>query len=259
VERPLTLFFSDVAGFTASSEGMSPTALVDALGAYLDVLTKAVERERGTIDKFIGDGVLAFFNAPRDDEEHVRHACRAALGVQAALAEAAPAWQAAGIPDFTTRIGLHTAEVVVGNIGTPERFAYTVIGDGVNLAARLESLNKAYGTSILASEEVRAAAGAGFLWRPIDRTAVVGRSAGGTVYELVGYADQVADDVRTRSTAYTEAFELYLGRRFSEAATAFDLLAPKDPPSVILGARAAAYAVTPPPEDWTGVHLQTKK
>jgi len=258
-ERPLSLFFSDVAGFTASSEGMSPTALVDALGAYLDVLTKAVEREHGTIDKFIGDGVLAFFNAPREDVEHVRHACRAALGVQAALAEAAPAWQAAGLPDFTTRIGLHTAEVVVGNIGTPERFAYTVIGDGVNLAARLESLNKAYGTSILTSEEVRAAAGDGFLWRPIDRTSVVGRSAAGTVYELVGYADQVADDVRARVTAYTEAFEHYLGRRFTEAAAAFDALAPKDPPSAILGARAAAYAVTPPPEDWAGVHVQTKK
>lgn len=259
VERPLTLFFSDVAGFTASSEGMSPTALVEALGAYLDVLTTAVEQQRGTIDKFIGDGVLAFFNAPRQDEEHVRHACRAALGVQAALAEAAPAWQAAGFPDFTTRIGLHTAEVVVGNIGTPERFAYTVIGDGVNLAARLESLNKAYGTSILGSEEVRAAAGDDFLWRPIDRTAVVGRSAGGTVYELVGYVDQVADDVRARARVYTEAFEHYLGRRFTEAAAAFDTLASMDPPSAILGARAAAYAATPPSEEWSGVHIQTKK
>ena len=259
VERPLSLFFSDVAGFTASSEGMSPTALVDALGAYLEVLTGAVERECGTIDKFIGDGVLAFFNAPRDDREHARHACRAALEVQAALAEAAPGWQAAGMPDFTTRIGLHTADVVVGNIGTPGRFAYTVIGDGVNLAARLESLNKAYGTRILASEELRAEAGDGFLWRPIDRTAVVGRSAGGTVFELVAYEGRADEVVRKRVAEYTRAFELYLERKFSEAAGIFELLAPADPPSAILGARAAEYAMHPPPEDWTGVHVQTKK
>ncbi|MDF1703000.1 MAG: adenylate/guanylate cyclase domain-containing protein, partial [Planctomycetota bacterium] len=259
VQRPLTLFFSDVAGFTGSSEGMEPERLVGALGEYLEVLTRAVEVHTGTIDKFIGDGVLAFFNAPRADAQHVRHACEAALGVQAALAEAAPDWRARGLPDFSTRIGLHTADVVVGNIGTPERFAYTVIGDGVNLAARLESLNKAYGTSILASQDVRDATGETFVWRAIDRTAVVGRKAGGTVHELLGRSGEVADARLEQARAYEAAFALYLERRFDEAAAAFTRLGAEDAPARILAARAAAYAQQPPPEDWTGVYVQTKK
>lgn len=259
VERPLTLFFSDIAGFTTSSEGMGPSALVDALGEYLDVVCRAVKSSAGTIDKFIGDGVMAFFNAPRDDEDHAANGCRAALAVQAALAAAGPGWRAAGLPDFTTRIGLHTAEVVVGNIGTPERFAYTVIGDGVNLAARLESLNKAYGTLILGSQELRDAAGEGFVWRAIDRTAVVGRAAGGTVHELVGLAGEVDASTLQRVEAYEQAFTLYLERHFVEARDAFEALASEDGPAATLAARAAAYAEEPPPEGWTGVYVQTKK
>ncbi len=184
--RTLTLFFSDVAGFTSEAERLPPTELVAALGGYLEVVVQALRRAGATVDKFVGDGVVAFFNAPAADPDHAASACRAALAVQAALAQARERWAGEGRPLFPTRIGLNTAEVVVGNLGTSERFAYTVIGDGVNLAARLEALNKVYGTSILASRPTREAAGPGFRWRHVDRVAVRGRSAEDDVFELLG-------------------------------------------------------------------------
>jgi adenylate cyclase len=261
-ERPLTLFFSDVKGFTSVSEGMPPQQLVDALGDYLEVVTKAVGSHRGTIDKFMGDGVLAFFNAPSDDADHVVHACCAALETQANLAAARDGWVSAGRPPFFTRIGLHTAEVIVGNIGTPERFSYTVLGDGVNLAARLESLNKAYGTWILASDEVRRASGDAFEWRRVDRTAVAGRVGGTEIHELLGEAGQVGDALLGARDAYHEALRHYLDRRFDEAVRAFALAAslrPDDSAAVTLGRRAEAYAGEPPPDGWDGVFAQTHK
>ena len=135
--KTLSLFFSDVKGFTSASEGLQPAVLVDALGDYLEVITSSVQEARGTVDKFIGDGVLAFFNAPLDDAKHAEHACRCSLHIQRLLGEKIPAWIDEGRPAFLTRIGLHVDDVLVGNIGTPDRFGYTVIGDGVNFAARL--------------------------------------------------------------------------------------------------------------------------
>jgi adenylate cyclase len=262
VEKDLTLFFSDVKGFTSASEGMSPSVLVDALGDYLAEVTRTVREQQGTIDKFIGDGVLAFFNAPHDDPDHVTHGCRAALTLQAALDRLVPQWEAAGRPSFVTRIGLHTDRVVVGNIGTPERFAYTVIGDGVNFAARLESLNKAYGTSILASSEVRERAGSEFVWRRLDRTAVAGRTVGGDVFELLGTADTIGSDRIAARDAYEAALESYFAFKFSEAGRGFaeaTQLRQGDKAARVLLERARRYAENPPPEDWNGVYVQTSK
>ncbi len=259
--KTLSLFFSDVKGFTSASEGLPPAVLVDALGDYLDVITTTVQDERGTIDKFIGDGVLAFFNAPLDDPDHATHACRSALVIQKLLDERIPQWVEDGRPAFLTRIGLHVDDVLVGNIGTPDRFGYTVIGDGVNFAARLESLNKAYGTWILASEEMRRAVGDTFVWRAIDRTAVSGRKAGGMVYELLGEGDVEADVLRARDL-YEAGLEAYLARSFDEAKRHFDealAARPGDKAAEVLAARAAEYATSPPPADWDGVYLQTQK
>jgi adenylate cyclase len=261
-ERPLTLFFSDVEGFTGLSEGMQPKALVEALGSYLEVVTKAVKGQGGTIDKFIGDGVLAFFNAPRDDPNHVASGCRAALQLQRQLATQIPRWEALGRPPFRTRIGLHTDEVVVGNIGTPERFSYTVIGDGVNLAARLESLNKAYGTWILASEAVFEQAGQRFVWRRVDRTAVVGRATGSEVFELLGSTGSVDSPILEARDCYEQALGSYFKREFKEAAKGFGEAAhlrPGDRAAEVLRQRALSYAADPPLDDWSGVYVQTKK
>src|SRR5262249_54359423 len=138
------------------SECLAPDVLVAQLAEYLEAMTSAIRAEGGTIDKYIGDGIVAFFNAPRRAPMHAAAACRAA---QAALCILLTRWSAAGGPPFPTRIGLNTGEVLVGNIGPLEAFAYTAIGDAMNLASRLESLNKAYGTAILASEAVWTAAG----------------------------------------------------------------------------------------------------
>ncbi|HML10696.1 MAG TPA: adenylate/guanylate cyclase domain-containing protein, partial [Stellaceae bacterium] len=159
--RRLTIHFSDVENFTGMSEGLDPDRLVESMGRYFEAMTGALTRHGGTVDKFMGDGIMAFFNAPEELPDHPRKACLAALEAQSLLARMA-AESAPGEPTFHARIGLGTGEVLVGNIGTPERFAYTLLGDEVNLASRLEGLNKLYGTSIIASAAVMDEAGDGF-------------------------------------------------------------------------------------------------
>jgi adenylate cyclase len=262
VLRTLTLFFSDIEGFTKFSEGTPPQALVDALGDYLVAVTGALSRGGGTVDKYVGDGVVAFFNAPQDDTHHAANACRAALGVQAALEAARSGWAAAGRPAFRTRIGLHTADVVVGNIGTPERFAYTVIGDGVNLAARLESLNKAYGTWILASDATRCAAGEGFQWRRLDRISVAGRQSADDVFELLGETGHVPPPVLEARDHHEAGLAAYLARDFASAASSFAAAAalrPDDRASRLLADRSRDFALRPPPPNWDGVEVRTEK
>jgi adenylate cyclase len=260
--KNLTLLFSDVEGFTSLSEKMTPQSLVDALGEYLDVVTGVIGQSLGVIDKYIGDGILAFFNAPHDDPHHVANACRCALKIQEALESKRAEWEAVGEPAFRTRIGLHTDDVVVGNIGTPERFSYTVIGDGVNLAARLESLNKVYGTWVLVSENTRAVAGDGFEWRRIDRTAVKGREKGEFVYELLGEKGKAAKETLRWRDLYEKALDAYLDRRFEQAVEGFEEAAQirqADRASLTLRERAETYVTIPPPEDWNGVFLQSQK
>ena len=193
--RCLTIHFSDIESFTTLSEHLTPTDLVRHLAEYLDCMSETIRDQQGTIDKFIGDGIMAFWNAPNAVPDHAAQACRAALRAQERLAALRPRWEAAGQPVFKARIGLHTGEVIVGNFGTEERFAYTAMGDPVNLASRLEGQNKAYGTYICASQAVRDAAGPDFEWRRLDRVAVVGRSEGTDMYELLGERGTVAAEI----------------------------------------------------------------
>jgi adenylate cyclase len=184
--RELSVMFSDIEGFTALSERLSPDALALHLGAYLEVMTGAIEAAGGTIDKYIGDAVMALWNAPGPLERHAKHACRAVLQCQRALARLyqSPSWQ--GLPPLVTRFGLHTARVMVGHFGAPSRLSYTALGDGVNLAARLEPLCKQYAVQVLVSEAIVAAAGDDFVFRRVDRVTVRGKSEAVEVYELVG-------------------------------------------------------------------------
>ena len=260
--RCLTVFFSDVEGFTRIAERMQPDRLVEQLGEYLEAMTAILRDEAATIDKFLGDGILAFFNAPHDVTDHAARACRAALRAQDRLRELGDRWQAEGAARFPTRIGLHVGETLVGNIGTPERFEYTVIGDTVNLASRLETLNKVYGTWILASEEIRAATGDQFEWRTLDRVAVVGRADSTLVVELLGERGTLVSTLARARDAYEQALAAYLGGRFDAAADGFRaaaILRPDDRAAEVMARRAETLAREAPPADWDGVYTQLAK
>lgn len=180
--RELTLMFTDLANFTAMSERLSAQATVEVLTEYFNAMTPIIHRLGGTVDKFIGDAVMAFWGAPLEDARHAEHAVRAAIEMQDAMALLAASLQARGLPAIAMRIGLHTGRVVVGNVGSNSRFSYTVIGDAVNLAARLEGANKAFGTGILLSDATAALLPAGLGLRHLDTVVVKGKTEAVKVY-----------------------------------------------------------------------------
>ena len=183
--RFLTIFFSDLEAFSTLSEEMPSRELLIRVSAYLEVVTREVNREAGTIDKFIGDGVMAFWGAPNLLEDHAWRSCVAALRVQQGMVALNRRWQGENDRPLRVRIGIHSDAVLVGNIGSEERMSYTVVGDGVNVAARLEGVNKEYGTRICISHSVYKEAGERLLVRPIDEVVVKGRRAPVPIYELM--------------------------------------------------------------------------
>jgi adenylate cyclase len=247
--REVSLMFTDVMDFTTLAEGLSPDELGALLGRYLAAMTGAVHATGGTVDKYIGDAVMAFWNAPLALDGDARRACQAALGCQRAAAAlfASPEWGSR--PPLVTRFGLHRDTVTIGHFGAPDRMSYTAMGDGVNLAARLEGLNKHYGTTILASDTIRGQAGESFRFRLVDVVAVKGRRAGVRIHELIGGPHPSAE----RVAAYESAFARYQGGAFAEAARALDAL-DHDGPSACLRARCRALAASPPPAGWDGVY-----
>ncbi len=258
--KRITLYFSDVAGFTGIAETLDPDVLVELLAEYLDVMTREMLSQGATVDKYIGDAIMAFWGAPHSQEDQAIRACLTALKNRDALLVLGKKWISEGKPALRARVGLHTGEALVGNFGSPDRLVYTAIGDNVNLASRLEGLNKAYGTTILMSEDTYNEVRHRLVGRRIDRVAVQGRSRGTMVYELVDVAERVDAATLDRIARYEAAFELYVARRFEEAAAAFDALAESgDAPSRVLAARAHAYSRTPPSADWTGVYLMDSK
>ena len=255
--RELTVYFSDIAGFTTLSESMTPDALVKFLGQYFDDTSSIIAAEHGTLDKYLGDGIMAFWGAPAPLADHAVHACLAALACHARTAELA----AAGTP-IAARIGIATGAVLVGNIGSTERMNYTVMGDTANLASRLEGLNKQYGTSLMISETTYLQAKSAIVARPVDVVAVKGKLQGVRVYELlarVADADVNAEAVAAFSAA---ALDAYLIRDFAGAAGAWQRVLdrrPGDRAATIMRERALAYEADPPPPEWTGVTTATEK
>ncbi len=184
--RFLTIFFSDLEAFSTLSEEVPSQELLLRVSAYLSVVTRAVNEEHGTIDKFIGDGVMAFWGAPALLDDHARKACFAALRIREGMKALNAGWEAQGTKPLKIRVGIHSDAVLVGNIGSKERMSYTVMGDGVNIAARLEGVNKEYGTRICISHAVFKEAGEKLCVRPIDDVTVKGRRSRIPIYELVG-------------------------------------------------------------------------
>jgi len=200
-ERELTLLFADLANFTTMSEKLAPRAVVAVLGKYFDAMSTVIYRHGGTVDKYIGDGIMAFWGAPLPDERHAYHALQAAMDMQERFAELARRLGSKGAPAMTMRIGIHTGNVIVGNVGSRARFAYTAIGDAVNLASRLEGANKAYGTSILLSEATALQLKGRVPLRPVDSVVVKGRTD--AVMIFTPCADQPLADL---SRAALDAF-----------------------------------------------------
>jgi adenylate cyclase len=260
--RTLTIFFSDIENFTHLSEALPPAVVVQHLADYLDWMTATIRAHAGIVNQFVGDGIMAFWNAPQPVADHAAQACRAALHAQQGLRTLQAQWAAAGTPVFRTRIGLHTGEALVGNVGTRERFTYTAMGDTTNLASRLEGLNKQYGTQILASEAVRAAAGPDFEWRRLDRVAVVGRREETVVYELLGERDAVPDTILHARDLYEQALAAYFAGDFAAATAGFRAAAaahPADKAAVVMEARAEHLTAHPPDSGWNGVYVASNK
>ncbi len=252
--RTLTILFSDIKGFTSISERLDPLELSHQLGEYLAVMTRRIQERHGTVDKYIGDAVMAFWGAPAELAEHAPEAC---FGILEALADLkAMETEKTFLKDFYTRVGIHTASVVVGNFGCEDRLNYTVIGDGVNLASRLEGLNKVFGTQVIVSEDTAAAAGEAFCLRKLASVAVVGRSQPCTVYELMGTRAQATEDAAVIIESYEKALDLYFERNFSGAMTILEGLLsahPADGPAQWLKGRCTYWLAHEPGDDWNGV------
>ena len=254
VATELSVLFTDIRGFTAFAETTDSGTVATRLGAYMQIMVSVIQREKGTIDKFIGDSVMAFWNAPEPVPGHSALACRAALACREALAGlyASPQW--GSMPGFDTRFGLHHCIASVGHFGSPDRFNYTAIGDGINLASRLESLNKHYGTSIIASAALREAAGPGFLFRHLDRVAVKGKTQSLDIYELLGESAAAAP---AHVEVYEQALEAWFQGDFRRA-LALAATQPSDFPSAFLAARCRLF-IAAPPADWDGVYTFDSK
>jgi adenylate cyclase len=254
--RELTVLFTDLRGFTDLAEAIPPDELARALGHYLDAMTEAIRATGGTIDKFIGDSVMAIWNAPSRVDDHAARACRAILACEAATARlyASPAWK--GLPPLVTRFGVHTDRVMVGHFGAPARISYTALGDGVNLASRLEGLGKQYGVTRVVSEAVAREARGSFALRKLDRVAVKGKSRAVLVYELVGPLDAAPAPA---IGAYEEALERYFDRRFEDAIAHLESQRASDSASRVLLDRCRAFLAEPPPADWDGAWVARSK
>jgi len=259
----ITVMFSDIRGFTTISEKLDAQELALFLNQYLSDMTKIVFERRGTLDKYIGDAVMAFWGAPIEDEEHAALACQTALAMMKRIHELQVEWKAAGKPPLDIGIGLNTGVASVGNMGSTLRYGYTALGDSVNLSSRLEGLNKDYGTHILVNETTYAATkDAGFLFRELDLIRVKGKNQPVMIYELVGGAGSAAADTHERLARFCEGRALYQQRKWSEAQTVFQSMIdrwPEEGPARAYWKRCQEYLFDAPPSNWDGVFTMTHK
>lgn len=264
--RRITVLFSDIEGFSSLAEKIAADDVSSILNEYLDRMMGCIKATAGTLDKFIGDAVMAEWNAPLAQADHAARACEAALLMLEEVTALRDRWRAQGRPLLNVRIGINTGEMVVGNLGSREIFDYTVIGDEVNVAARLEPLNKEFNTTIAVSGSTRAEADSHrpgrFVFRRLARVRLTGKVAPVEVYELVGRADTVEAERRAALEAYAEGLDLFFAGRFSAARTLFERALerlPGDGPSRAYAALCASYEASPPPADWGGLHVQRSK
>lgn len=257
-EREMTVFFSDMSGFTAMSETLSPRELVGLINEYLSAMTDSIFLQEGTLDKYEGDAVMAFWGAPLTQADHARRACWAALDNRSRLKEMCKDWETRGLPSFDIRIGINTGAMIVGNVGSSARMEYTVLGDAVNTGSRLEQLNKHYGTHILISEATRNAAGGAVETREVDLIELRGKKKRIRVYELLGLPGQISAARLAGYRLYEHGLIAYREKRFEEAEAALrSAIAAlgEDRPSAILLGLLEDVKRNPPTGDWDGTLL----
>jgi adenylate cyclase len=268
VSQVMTVFFSDLEGFTRMCEGLTPDAAVRFLNRYFAMMAEVIRGRQGIVDKYIGDSVMAFWGPPfAEPDDHARLGCLAALEQMRKMDEFRAGLPELfgvrhGLPEVNVRMGIASGEVTVGNIGSETSRGYTVIGDTVNLASRLEQANKFYGTGILVSEATRTLAGDTLAFREIDSLRVAGKLETVRVYELLGVADESSDADRQRVRAYEAGLARYRAQDWDAAEAAFReclALEPKDSPSLVMLARIAAFRQAPPGAEWDGVWVAETK
>jgi len=261
-DREMTVFFSDVAGFTTLSEAMRPQELVAVLNEYLSEMSDVVFRHRGVVDKYIGDAIMAFWNAPLDQPDHASLACFAALDQIEALKDLQRRFAERNLPRFDFRIGINTGHMVVGNMGSHSLFDYTVTGDAVNLAARLEGANKPFRSKVMISEFTYEKAKNDVEVRPLDLLRVKGKTVPIQVYELAARKGALDPSRQKAFDLYREGIALYRERKFDRAIGSFRgalALLPDDGPSTLYIERCEAFRASPPPPGWDGVFVMTTK
>jgi adenylate cyclase len=265
----LTVMFSDIRGFTSVAEQLSPTALVHLLNQYLSPMTEIVFEKRGTLDKYIGDAVMAFFGAPVHTTLHAANGCDAALEMIAALERMRERWRIEdpSLPQIEIGIGVNSGPMVVGNMGSSQRFNYTVMGDNVNLASRLEGLNKEYGTHILITGQTLLAARAGlgdsgaYTVRELDFVRVKGKEEPIQLFELRRRGPALTEELPLLND-YARALAKYRVGDFAEARIEFESLLerfPGDGPSARMHARCDSMLSAPPASGWDGVYRMEHK
>ena len=257
--REVTLFFSDIEGFSKIAEQITPESLTALMNEYLSAMTDIIESHGGYVDKYIGDSIVAVFGAPADDPDHARNAARAALDCCAKLAKLnhdAPAFRE---HPMAQRIGLNSGPAVVGNLGSRRRFNYSVMGDTVNLASRLEGANKFYGTAIIASEATMQLAGSGFAWRELDAVRVKGRTQAQKIYELVAYASDLTEAQQKIMADYAEGLARWRAAEFPAAAAAFRRSEANDRAAAMFGQRARELTASPPGGEWDPIRTLQEK
>ena len=261
--REITILFSDIRGFTTISEALAPEALGELLNEYLGAMTDILFRHEGLLDKYIGDAVMAFWGAPVEVEDHAARCCRAALDMLDALPALHGRWHARGWPPVHIGVGIDTGEAVVGNFGSAARFNYTAMGDHVNLASRLEGLNKLYGTRVLVSESTRRAIGDEFICREVDRVRVKGKLQPAGVAELLGRREADRDGrLRGLAEGFARALAAYRAQAWGEATVRLERLVakyPDDGPIRLYLERCRELVAEPPGEGWDGVFVAKTK
>lgn len=261
-ERQITAFFSDIAGFTTISEKLSPHDLVVLLNEFLTEMSDIILKYNGMVDKYEGDAIIAMFGAPNALPNHAEAACLASIEMQERLAVLREKWQAEKNLTIRMRIGLCSGPAVVGNMGSKNRMDYTMMGDTVNTAARLEGVNKVYGTYVMVAETTYQGAKAAVAARELDAINVVGKKIPVKIYELAGRADQLTPSFREAIGLYEQGIAAYRERRWDEAMDFFTralAARPDDPPSRALMDRCLEYKSDPPPPDWNGAYIMKTK